>query len=154
SQRSVNIRGIDYIPEMIDNARTRLARVSERLMGQVEFAQGDVTALDEQRETYDKVVSIRVLINLGCWERQLLALTQCSRVLKKGGTLLLSEATIQGWEKLNQFRREWGLPDIPMPPFNFYLDEERLTSELPEGLRLVETVNFASTYYVGTRLLK
>jgi hypothetical protein len=46
--------------------------------------------------------------------------------LKTGGTLLLSEATIQGWQRLNQFRREWALPDIPMPPFNRYLDENQV----------------------------
>jgi hypothetical protein len=67
---------------------------------------------------------------------------------------LLSEATIQGWQRLNQLRREWGLEDIPMPPFNQYLDEERLASALPRELQLLEISNFASTYYVGTRLLK
>ena len=38
---------------------------------------------------------------------------ECARVLKPGGILLLSEATIQGWTKLNDFRAEWGLPRDP-----------------------------------------
>jgi hypothetical protein len=75
-------------------------------------------------------------------------------VLKRGGTLLVSEATVQGWRRLNLFRQEWGLPDIPMPPFNQYLDEDRLLADLPADLELVEVVNFASSYYVGTRVLK
>jgi hypothetical protein len=41
-----------------------------------------------------------------------------------------------------------------MPPFNEYIDEERLKADLPIDLRLVEVVNFASSYYVGTRVLK
>jgi hypothetical protein len=75
-------------------------------------------------------------------------------VLKSGGVLLLSEATIQGWSKLNDLRREWDLPDIPMPSFNSYLDEQKVIDCVAAELELVELVNFASTYFVGTRLLK
>jgi ubiquinone/menaquinone biosynthesis C-methylase UbiE len=154
SQRHINVRGLDYIPEMIEQARLRLRGVGDGLRGRVEYAQGDITALREPSTTYDKVITIRVLINLRSWDRQLLALRECARVLKNGGTLLVSEATVQGWKRLNLFRSEWGLPEIPMPPFNEYIDEERLKADLPIDLRLVEVVNFASSYYVGTRVLK
>ncbi|HEY4364899.1 MAG TPA: class I SAM-dependent methyltransferase [Bryobacteraceae bacterium] len=154
AQRPIAIRGVDYIPEMIDSARERLAALTEALPGTVEFDQGDITELREPSGVYDKIVCIRVLINLGDWERQQRGLAECARVLKPGGTLLLSEATLQGWQRLNQFRREWGLPDIPMPPFNHYLDEEKFAGELPGGLKVAEIVNFASSYYVGTRVLK
>jgi len=154
SQRDISVRGVDYIPEMIEQARQRLQVIGHRLRGGVEFAHGDITALQEPSTTYDKVISIRVLINLRSWDWQLSALRECARVLKPGGTLLASEATVQGWERLNLFRSEWGLPEIPMPPFNEYIDEEILRAELPAELRLVEVVNFASSYYVGTRVLK
>jgi ubiquinone/menaquinone biosynthesis C-methylase UbiE len=155
-QKRIAIRGLDYAPEMIEQARRRLADpgLIERLPGTVEFAVGDITALRERSATYDKVVVIRVLINLGNWSNQLQALQECVRVLKPGGVLLLSEATLQGWQRMNDFRREWGLPDIPMPPFNQYLDEEQVISAMTPLLDLVELVNFASTYYVGTRVLK
>jgi ubiquinone/menaquinone biosynthesis C-methylase UbiE len=154
SQLKIHIRGLDYIPEMIEQARQRLAAIAARLRGTVEFAQGDITALPETAASYDKVIVIRVLINLGSWDRQLLALRECARVLKPGGMLLISEATVQGWQRLNLLRSEWGLPDIPMPPFNQYIDEERMSQDLPAELRLAEVVNFASSYYVGTRVLK
>ena len=154
AHRRVRIRGVDYIPEMIEQARSSLAAFPGRLRGEVHFAQGDAMALPEPSETYDKVVAIRVIINLGEWARQALALHECARVLKAGGTLLLSEATVQGWQRLNQFRREWGLPDIPMPPFNQYLDEKQVIEATAGELDLVDVVNFASTYYVGTRVLK
>ncbi|MGH9204418.1 MAG: hypothetical protein ACRD2A_24585, partial [Vicinamibacterales bacterium] len=68
--------------------------------------------------------------------------------------LLLSEATLQGWRNLNAFRQEWRLPSIPMPPFNHYLDQELVVDALSPVCELVELVNFSSTYFVGTRVLK
>lgn len=151
---AVRVRGLDLIPEMIIEARRRLAALPAELAGRVEFDVGDIMALDEPPESYDRVIVIRVLINLEDWERQLGALEQCARVLRRGGLLLLSEATVQGWSALNRFRREWGLPDIPVPPFNTYLDEERLTASASAHWDVVEISNFASSYYVATRVVK
>jgi SAM-dependent methyltransferase len=119
----------------------------------VEFDVGDITALAEPAASYDKVIVIRVLINLADWTSQLKGLKECARVLKPGGVLVVSEATLQGWRNLNAFRHEWGLPNIPVPPFNYYVDEDKLPNAVPD-LRLLEIVNFSSTYYVGTRVLK
>lgn len=154
SQRAIHIRGLDYIPEMIEQARAHLQSLPSAIPGKVDFDVGSILAIPETSGVYDKVVVIRVIINLGEWGNQLTALRECARVLKPGGLLLLSEATIQGWTKLNALRREWNLPDIPMPGFNNYLDEEKVIDSLAAELELVELVNFASTYFVGTRLLK
>ena len=154
TRRRISLRGLDYVPRMIEEARHRAQQTNGELRGMVEFNVGDITRLAEEDCSYDKVVVIRVLINLGNWERQSQGLRECTRVLRPGGTLLLSEATLQGWERLNRLRSEWGLPDIPMPPFNDYLDQERVVSELTGKMKLVEISNFASTYYVGTRVLK
>jgi ubiquinone/menaquinone biosynthesis C-methylase UbiE len=151
-QRGVQIRGLDYIPDMIEQAKARLDGL--RTQGSVEFAVGDITRLEEPADRYDRVVAIRVLINLGTWERQLQALRECARVAKPGGTVLLSEATLQGWRRLNTFRDEWQLPPIPMPPFNEYLDEERMQSAGVPRLKLETIVDFSSSYFVGTRVLK
>lgn len=154
SQKEITIRGLDYIPEMIDQAKKRLGVMKKKLLGVVEFDVGNITSLDEPPNTYDKVIVVRVLINLGQWEHQLQGLCECARVLKPGGLLILSEATIQGWKKMNSFRKEWGLPDIPMPPFNQYLDQAKLCEAISTRLHLVDIVDFSSTYYVGTRVLK
>src|SRR5207245_1637314 len=78
----------------------------------------------------------------------------CVRVLKPGGLLLLSEATVQGWKSLNLMRHEFGLPPIPVPAFNEYLDEEAVVAAVEPELELEAITDFASTYYVGTRVLK
>lgn len=154
AERAVRVKGIDYLPAMIEQARRRLEELPGRLRGTVEFAVGDARALDEPDERYDKVVVVRTIINLGEWDAQLGGLHECARVLRPHGTLLLSEPTIQGWRRLNQFRREWQLDDLPMPPFNNYLDEQVVIDSLRDQLELVELVEFSSTYFVGTRVLK
>jgi len=154
SKKKIDIRGIDYLPEMIEQAHLRLSGLAHPLKGSVEFGVGDVTALQEPSGAYNKVIVIRVIINLSEWSYQLKGLRECVRVLKPAGMFLLSEATLQGWHQLNRFRREWGLPDIPMPPFNRYLDEEQVIHALSGDLECIEIANFSSTYYVGTRVLK
>jgi len=154
SQRAVDIRGLDVVPEMIVEAQARLADMQAMLAGQVEFDTGDIADIREPSDTFDRVIVTRVVINLGDWQRQERALTECIRVLKRGGLLLLSEATIQGWTRLNEFRAEWALDAIPMPPFNQYLDEDKVVQALSEAADLVEINEFSSSYYVGTRVLK
>lgn len=152
--RQTEIRGLDYVPEMIASARTRLRDFPPEFQARVSFAEGDITNLSEPEGAYDKLICVRVLINLHNQERQIAAIRQCARVVKEGGLVLFSEATKQGWERLNKFRREWGLPDIPMPSFNHYLDLALFDQDLGCGLRLERVIDFASTYYVATRVLK
>jgi len=154
SQKAIQIRGLDYLPEMIEQARASMQSLPSSMPGEVDFHVGSIMAIPEPSGVYDKVIVIRVVINLGEWSNQRIALRECARVLKPGGVLLLSEATIQGWSKLNDLRREWDLPDIPMPGFNSYLDEQKVIDFMAAELEIVELVNFASTYFVGTRLLK
>ena len=152
-EKPLSIRGVDYIPEMIDHAMSRLS-LESGLKGTVEFGVGDILQLDEATASYDKLIVTRVVINLDTWDAQVRALEECARVLKPGGILLLSEATIQGWTKLNAFRAEWGLPPIPMPPFNRYIDVTQIVAASDRWLELVEVVDFASSYYVATRIVK
>jgi SAM-dependent methyltransferase len=154
ARRRVRVRGIDYVPEMVERARERLARIAGQLRGEVEFGVGNVLELAEAEGAFDKVVCVRVLINLRSWENQRLALGRLARVLRPGGTLLLSEATAQGLDRLNRLRAEFGLDALSVPSFNEYLDVERVLEAVRGDLELVELVDFASTYYVGTRVLK
>lgn len=152
--KQLDIKGVDFVPEMIEQARLRLAESRERPRSRFRFEVGDIVSLGEPTGAYDKAVVIRVVINLGDWDRQRAGLLEAARVVKPGGLLLLSEATVQGWTRLNALRTEWGLAEIPMPAFNTYLDEEKVVEALAPVMDLVEIVNFASTYYVATRVLK
>lgn len=154
ANRKLTVRGVDYVPEMIEQARARLKEFGQRLAGSVEFGVGDIMNLAEGREAWDKVVVVRVVINLHDWDHQRRALRNCADAVKPGGLLLLSEATLNGWRRLNKFRNEWGLSDIAMPGFNQYLDQDQVVAELAPLMDLVTISNFASTYFVGSRVLK
>jgi ubiquinone/menaquinone biosynthesis C-methylase UbiE len=154
AERDVSVRGVDYAPEMIDAARAALEGTGEGIGSRVEFDVGDILDLDEPSDRYDTVVVTRVVINVGDWERQRRALAEAVRVVKPGGTVLLSEASLEGWERINRFRAEWGLDPVPMPPFNNYLSTERVVEELEPLARLRELVHFSSSYYVLTRVVK
>lgn len=152
--KQIKIKGIDFIREMVVHACSVLNKSGSDIKNRVDFKVGDITDLKEPAATYDKVIVVRVLINLHSWNRQLKALRECIKVLKPGGTLLLSEATLQGWQRLNKFRQDCGLSDIPMPPFNQYLDQKKVVKAVSSSLKLINIVDFSSTYYIGTRVLK
>ena len=71
---------------------------------------GNILELAEAADTYDKMLVIRVLINLGDWSNQVKALRECARALGRR-----SAASFRGhhggWNKLNDLRREWELHD-------------------------------------------
>jgi SAM-dependent methyltransferase len=151
--RGIRVIGADTSSEMIEQARLRLTSAS-KLQGTVSFQAGNISELDLDDRAFDKLIVTRVIISLGEWDNQLRGIMECVRVLKPGGLLLMSEATLQGWRRMNSFRREWSLPEIPMPTFSNYLDEDLVLSETASVLDKVDIVNFASSYFVGTRVLK
>ncbi len=152
--KAIDITGVDYVPEMVDEAIRRADTSAESLAGAATFEIGDALDLRFGAGSFDKVISTRVIINLGDWDRQLAGLRECLRVLKPGGLFLLSEASVQGWRRMNAMRAEFGLAEIPMPRFNNYIDDERLARDLSDEAELAELVNFSSTYFVATRVLK
>lgn len=154
AQRNIHIKGIDYIPEMIAAANERKAAAAETLIGAVSFEVGDILHLKEPNAHYDAAIITRVIINLGSRDRQVAAIREAARTVKTGGVLLMSEATEEGLRRLNSFRAEWKLDPIPEPPFNRYIDDDLVRSAAPDFLVLEEISNFASTYFVATRVLK
>ncbi len=154
TDHGAQVVGVDYVEQMVASAEERRASLSPDVQERVEFRRGDVRSLEFPDESFERVVSTRVIINLGEWEEQLAGLQECLRVLRPGGRLLLSEATVGGWRRLNALRTEWGLGEIPMPRFNNYLKESKVVDALASDADLVQIEDFASSYYVATRFLK
>lgn len=146
----VTIDAIDYIPEMIDSAKAAQKKMKNP---NITFEVGDVRKLGFLN-AYDTVVGIRVLINLPDLEAQLQAMNNCLDALKSGGLYLMSEATLDGWAKMNSLRTACGLSVIPIPLFNVYLHQQQVIDALKSRAELMSIENFSSTYFVGTRVLK
>jgi ubiquinone/menaquinone biosynthesis C-methylase UbiE len=153
-EHDVCIKGVDYVPEMIIHASARLVAEGEELAGRVSFGVGDARALGERTGAYDAVITTRVLINLGDWAGQRRALRELARVTRPGGLMLFSEATVQGFSEMNAARTEWGLAEIPCKPFNVYLDEALVVDELRRYASDIDVVDYSSSYFFGTRVLK
>lgn len=146
--------GVDYVSLMVEHALERRAQLTADVAARLDFRLGDVCQLDFPAAAFDRVVATRVVINLGGRTEQRRALQEFARVLRPGGVLLLSEATVQGLARLNALRLEWGLPRIPVPPFNVYVDEDTLAEDAALLFELEQVENFASSYFVVTRVLK
>ena len=144
---------IDYIPEMIEKAKQRYETMKEDLISDIDFRVGNILALEFPDNYFDTVMGTRVLINLDGQEQQRKAMIECARVLKPGGRLIISEATTGGWRNLNLLRSWFGLSEIPIPSFNKYINEEELCSACKD-LLLHDVINFSSTYFIGTRVVK
>ncbi|MFC1699103.1 class I SAM-dependent methyltransferase [Candidatus Omnitrophota bacterium] len=153
--KKCRILGIDYSAGMIKNAKKENSKKKGKIKGSVEFAVGDVTRLAEKDAQFDKVTSKRCIINLPSWPLQKQGLGELIRVLKKGGELLLSEASEQGWQNMNRLRAEFGLEEVPQPWFNLYLNDQTLCRFMEQrGLKKMEILNFSSTYYIGSRVIQ
>ncbi|MFP5239143.1 MAG: class I SAM-dependent methyltransferase [Acidobacteriota bacterium] len=150
----IDITGMDYVPEMIEAARGHLREAAPTLRGRASFETGDIRALPFESASFDTVITTRVVINLQNPEAQEQGIRECLRVARPGGEVLLSEATLQGLEALNRLRAELGQKPLSMPAFNLYLDAEALAAKDWGPGVTVEALEFSSTYYLFTRVLK
>ena len=88
-QPSLKVTGIDISPDMVEIARTKAARAG---LGQrITFETQDISRLPYTDETYDAVVTT---ISTHHWEDLTNGITECSRVLKKGGVLWIYEFSL------------------------------------------------------------
>jgi ubiquinone/menaquinone biosynthesis C-methylase UbiE len=148
--------GIDFVPEMIDEAR-RLA-TEFRTKNDVAFRIGDVTRIDEPDGSYDVVVSERCLLNLPSRNDQWRAIGEIARVLKPGGLYLMLEGTLQGLRRLNDVRSRFGLEPVPEadPIYNWFSnkfdEDEMLPVALGSFKKLVHIQRFGM-YYLISRVI-
>lgn len=147
-----SLTGVDLAASMVRQARR--SKAEKGLGEEIDFMEGDVRALPFADHSYDLVYTTRVLINLPTWEQQRRAIAECLRVVRPGGTLVLSEGFWEPLTLLNAMRALKGLPPLVEHDFNRYLKMARLEEHL-RGLGLDYQVDdFSSVYYLGSRFLR
>ena len=109
-QRKISAYGIDYAENMVAFAQRHLAEEGADL--EIEIKQASVLELPFADNSFDVVTSHRCLMALLDWKKQQSALMEIARVLKPGGMLILMEGTLDGIERLNNWRVRFGLPEI------------------------------------------
>lgn len=147
-----SIVGIDYAANMIAAALGALQQRQPPV--EVAFHEGDVRSLKFEDNCFDMVYTTRVLINLPTWQEQMLGIAECLRVVKPGGTVVLSEGFWEPLMLLNAMRALKQLPPLVEHDFNRYLKLSLLRSHL-EQLELDYRIeDFSSIYYLGSRFLR
>jgi ubiquinone/menaquinone biosynthesis C-methylase UbiE len=148
-------QGIDFVPEMIQAARSLAGQF--QLQGTVDFNTGDATQLDFASNTFDVVVSQRCLLNLPSRDDQWQSFSEIARVLKSGGCYLMLEGTLQGLQKLNELRANFGLEPIPEADssnwFSNKFDEKDLLRKTEEIFSRIETIQRFGMYYFISRVI-
>lgn len=87
------IAGVDLSRTMVRSARRRNAKSLQQ--GQVDLRYGDVTNLPFPDHSFDKAFSINCLY---FWNDMPSALSELQRVLKPGGTLVLTFLPLERWD--------------------------------------------------------
>lgn len=154
SRKAIKIKGIDYSEKMINSAQRLLDGRKPSIKRKVSFSVGNILNLKEKKNFYNKAVTRRVVINLGTLENQVKAAREVCSVLKPKGIFLMSEATVGGLKKINALRKEAGLEEIKQPWHNLYIDEDIFIKAVSDFFKLVDILNFSSTYYLGSRVIQ
>lgn len=150
-EKSIQYTGIDFSDEMIRQA-LQLQDKSTTL-GYTSFHIGDILDTDLQFVTpFDIAITDRCLINLPTFEDQIAAVRNIHQLLKDDGIYLMVENHKTALDNLNAVRRIFELPAIEVRWHNLYITD-MLFDAICKQFMLVETVNFASTYFLISRTL-
>jgi len=145
---NVRFYGFDYLPEMVlaANQNAKKANVEKR----ARFVVADLLGLHsiiKINQTYDVVISNRLIINLNTVELQREGIQILASKVRPGGHLLLIENSITMRNEQNRLRALLDLPARPVAPFNRFVTEDEIKSHLDAaGLELVEIEDFMSLH--------
>jgi ubiquinone/menaquinone biosynthesis C-methylase UbiE len=140
------IVGVDYSPTLIAQARDNKT--------EIEFIEGDVLEIDKKfpHNSFDKIISIRCLINIPDKEKQYQAIDNLFKLLKPGGMLFFSEGYQLGWDFLNLYRQRNGLSIIHVVEYNKLFENVELEAFLKSKGTLREFIGFGD-YLYGSRVV-
>lgn len=148
----VSITGVDFAANMVESANK--TKKQKGLSDDVSFMEGDVRSLQFPDNTFDVAYTTRVLINLPTWDQQIQGISECIRVVKPNGTIVLSEGFWEPLMLLNAIRALKNLPPLVEHDFNRYLKLSALEAHLKKLDLSYQIEDFSSIYYLGSRFLR
>lgn len=152
SHKLTSITGIDFAANMVLAAQN--TKKQKGLGDDVDFVEGDIRSLQFEDNTFDVAYTTRVLINLPTWEQQMKGISECIRVVKPNGIIVLSEGFWEPLMLLNAMRQLKSLQPLVEHDFNRYLKLSALEKHLKELGLVYQIEDFSSIYYLGSRFLR
>jgi len=149
---AATIAGIDFSEAMVREANK--LREKHPSKDKLSFQVGNAKQIQFDDNSFDVVYTTRTLINLSTWEEQKLAVSECIRVCRPGGRVILSEAFWEPLSLLNAMRALVNLPPLVEHDFNRYFKKSYLESYLTELNLEFEALDISSIYYLGSRFLR
>jgi len=150
----IKIHGIDFSESMISAGNKKLLQLTNEEKSKIKFDVGDIRKINFPDDTFDKVYTTRVLINLPNWEEQKMGIKELLRVVKKGGQVILLEAFYEPLVLLNSLRSLKNLDPLEEHDFNRYLKIHKMDTLLKSEKLKFERIDFSSIYYLGSRFIR
>ncbi|MBA3502958.1 MAG: class I SAM-dependent methyltransferase [Myxococcota bacterium] len=150
----VELKAVEYTPEMVEVARTRNI---ERCT----ILQGDVRQLPLPDRSVDVAITERCIINVMDRADQATSLREVARILRPGGYFICVEAFVDGLDTLNAARDELGLPPNEQPHHNMWFDKAWFRETIAPIFDVMNEdehtelapPNFLSSHYFISRVL-
>lgn len=154
SNKNIDITGLDFSPQMIEQAKLDLKNKNfdnKKMRFFVEDIKNISDSPNISGEQYDIVMTERVIINLSSWDEQLKAIIDIMKYVKPGGCYLMCENLQEGLDNLNSLRKKMNLEIIDKPWHNRYLTKDEMSSI--DEVNVEDCIDFSSTYYFFSRII-
>jgi ubiquinone/menaquinone biosynthesis C-methylase UbiE len=151
-----NLTGLDFSENMIEGARLLVERFASELRSRPSFSSCDVRHIPFPDNSFDTVISERLIFNLPTRADQEATISEVHRVLRPGGLYLMVEGNEDGLTRLNTIREQVGLDPIPTADAESFSSLKLKESELLGWLRdrfEVMDEQFFGTYYLISRVV-
>ena len=153
--------GVDFSDNLVQGAKLLAEKEKANLQNPPEFICAD--AIRYIKELTDNslecVITERFVQNMPSFHTQKEVIQQIYRVLKKGGRFLMCEGSEDGFNRLNELRRQVGLSIIPatsadnVSAIRIVDQEFEKFAESEIGFKLVKKLGF-SNYMIASRVLQ
>lgn len=143
---NINFTGVDYIPNMIVNAKTLAEKEGCK---NIEYKVGDILDIESigLQAAYDIVFTDRCIINLDSYEKQKRGIQNLVGKTSPGGYLIILENNTLTYGNQNLCRKLIGLEERIPAQYNLFLDESLIMEYLDEmALELIDTHDFGSLH--------
>lgn len=151
SQKAKYTLGIDYSKTMIKWANKAKGNSKLFTRNTVDFIVSDVLNPDLTQNSFDVITGQRILINLPTEKLQMKALQNIRNYIKKNGLLILVEATNQGHQITDTYRKKFDLPILEKYWHNNYIDEHYQKWNI-YGWTVVQVLSF-ETYALLSKVI-